>query len=187
MTNKMPNQITEQIVLDFWFQELGAKKWFAVSEEIDSSIRERFSIAHEMAVQGDLLLWRTRARGALAEIIVLDQFSRNMFRNQAKAFASDEMALTLAQEAVTKGLDRELVVAERRFIYMPYMHSESLKIHEEAVQLFSQPSLEENLKFELRHKEIIEKFGRYPHRNKILGRISTPEEIEFLKTPGSSF
>lgn len=183
----MGNKMTEQKVLDFWFKEMGPANWFAVSEETDASIRERFSNTHEMAVRGELASWRARAGGALAEIIVLDQFSRNMFRNQPEAFASDEMALARAEEAIAKGFDRQLTVVERSFLFMPYMHSEQLKVHEEAVRLFSQPGLENNLRFELKHKEIIEKFGRYPHRNKILGRVSTSEEIAFLKTPGSSF
>jgi len=179
--------VTEEKVLDFWFQEMGPAKWFAVSEETDLLIRERFLVTHAAASRGEFSSWRGRARGALAEIIVLDQFSRNMFRNRPEAFASDEMALARAQEAVGKGLDQELSVMERAFLYMPYMHSESLKVHEEAVRLFSQPGLENNLNFEFKHKVIIEKFGRYPHRNKILGRVSTSEEIDFLKTPGSSF
>jgi uncharacterized protein (DUF924 family) len=127
------------------------------------------------------------AEGRLAEIIVLDQFSRNMFRDTPAAFAQDALALVLAQEAVFSGADKLLSETQCSFLYMPFMHSESLVIHELAVELFSKPGLEGNLDFEMRHKVIIEKFGRYPHRNNILQRESTEEEMEFLKLPGSGF
>src|SRR5690606_2759182 len=111
----------------------------------------------------------------------LDQFPRNMFRGSAQAFETDSLALILAQEMVLQKLDEKLEISKRAFIYLPYMHSESLSIHEEAVKLFSQKGLEENLKFEMAHKKVIEMFGRYPHRNETLGRISTQEEKEYLK------
>jgi uncharacterized protein (DUF924 family) len=126
-------------------------------------------------------------RARLAEIIVLDQFSRNMYRDTPQSFAYDVIALVLAQEAVAQGAHRELALPKRSFVLMPYMHSESLLVHEQAMQLFDQPGLEDDLDFERRHKSIIERFGRYPHRNAILGRTSTAEELEFLKQPGSSF
>ena len=118
---------------------------------------------------------------------MLDQFSRNIYRDDARSFASDTLALALAQEAVASGADQSLSAVERSFLYMPYMHSESAAIHIVAMQLFDQPGLESNLEFEKRHKAIIDRFGRYPHRNAVLGRASTPEEVEFLKQPGSSF
>lgn len=118
---------------------------------------------------------------------MLDQFSRNVYRNEAKAFANDALALALAQEAVAHCLDSQLPVQQRAFMYLPYMHSESLAIHNVALQLFDQPGLEGNLDFEIKHRDIIERFGRYPHRNEMLGRESSAEEIEFLKQPGSSF
>ena len=118
---------------------------------------------------------------------MLDQFSRNMFRDSPLAFAHNALALALAQEAVSAKADEALSPVERSFLYMPYMHSESLLIHEIAVDLFQRNGIKGNLDFEIRHKAIIEKFGRYPHRNSILGRASTAEEIEFLKQPGSSF
>jgi uncharacterized protein (DUF924 family) len=118
---------------------------------------------------------------------VLDQFSRNVWRDTPRAFSQDPQALCLAQEFVRTGQDRALPPAQRAFAYMPYMHSESRPIHEQAVALFSQPGLEGSLAFERRHQAIIERFGRYPHRNAILGRVSTPEEIAFLAEPGSSF
>jgi uncharacterized protein (DUF924 family) len=142
---------------------------------------------HYAAKRCELYGWRESAKGRLAEIIVLDQFSRNIYRNHPNAFAYDSLALALAQTAVAINRDHELDIEQRSFLYMPYMHSESLMMHEVAVTLLSQPGMEANLQFELRHKEIIDRFGRYPHRNAILGRSSTPEEIDFLKTAGSSF
>ena len=118
---------------------------------------------------------------------MLDQFSRNVYRDTPLAFAQDPLALALAQELVASGQDQRLPVAQRIFAYMPYMHSESVLVHAQATRPFSQPGMEDNLRFELRHKEIIDRFGRYPHRNAILGRESTPEELAFLSEPGSAF
>jgi uncharacterized protein (DUF924 family) len=123
----------------------------------------------------------------LAEIIVLDQFSRNVWRDTPRAFAQDALALALAQELVARGDDAALPLAQRRFAYMPYMHSESIVVHQEALRLFAQAGLEDNLRFERSHLAILERFKRYPHRNAILGRESTPEELAFLQEPGSSF
>ncbi|MGE4130327.1 MAG: DUF924 family protein [Bdellovibrionales bacterium] len=174
-------------ILKFWFEELTPKQWFAKDTLLDRTIEKRFGALHHKAALGEMHIWRASPKGRLAEILVLDQFSRNLFRDQAKAFAQDGMALVLAQEAVARGFDAELPLVQRKFVYMPYMHSESPAIHEIAVKLFSIAGLEDNLKFEMMHKKIIDRFGRYPHRNAVLGRESTPEEIEFLKQPGSGF
>lgn len=176
-----------QPILEFWFKELTPKQWFAKSDELDNTIAKRFSDTLNAAAKGELWHWRQTPPGRLAEVIVLDQFSRNIHRGSPKAFGQDTIALVLAQEAVEKGADKSLDANEKAFLYMPYMHSESALIHEEAMRLFSQPGLENNYMFEVRHKEIIDRFGRYPHRNKVLGRESTPEEEDFLKQPGSSF
>jgi len=154
---------------------------------LDQQIAERFGGLRARAAACECFEWRVSPRGRLAEIIVLDQFSRNIYRHDARAFASDAQALVLAQEAVAKGADQSLSVVERSFLYMPYMHSESLVIHRHAVQLFNQPGLERNLDAEKRHKAIIERFGRYPHRNAVLGRASSQAEVDFLNQPGSSF
>lgn len=174
-------------VLNFWFSELTPKEWFTKDESLDLKISHLFLETYQKAVRGELFKWREDIKGRLAEIIVLDQFSRNIFRDKAESFQYDCMALTLSQEASSLDEALDLSPMMRGFLYMPYMHSESLLIHDEAVKLFSQKGLEYNLEFEIKHKKIIEKFGRYPHRNKILGRESTPEEIEFLKGPESSF
>ena len=174
-------------VRKFWFEEIEPSQWWIKDDEIDQLIRLRFSDHHEKAVRCELFEWRKYPQGRLAEIIVLDQFSRNMFRGTARAFSQDPMALILSQEAISLAIDKLLESQERGFVYLPLMHSESLVIHETAEALYRQFGDQSSLKFELKHKEIIQRFGRYPHRNKILGRESTEEEIEFLKQPGSSF
>ena len=174
-------------VIAFWFTEITPKQWWARSDEFDQLISARFGALHAAASRCELFEWRKTATGRLAEVIVLDQFSRNIFRDRAEAFASDGLALALAQNAVATGADRELDIEHRAFLYMPYMHSESAVIHEIAQTLFASLGVEDKLNFELRHKAIIDRFGRYPHRNALLGRVSTPDEIAFLQTPGSSF
>lgn len=184
MDDRLPGA---EAVIDFWFHGLEPAQWFRKNPDLDATIGERFGALLEAAGRGELWHWRLSARGRLAEVIVLDQFSRNIHRDTPLAFARDPIALVLAQEAVANRIDRHLEVPWRVFLYMPFMHSESLPIHDEALGLFDQPGLEENLRYEQRHREIIERFGRYPHRNAILGRESTPEELVFLEQPGSSF
>lgn len=174
-------------IYSFWFKELSKEQWFKKDSQLDEDIKRRFWAIHAKAVQCELFEWRSSAKGRLCEVIILDQFPRNMFRDSALAFASDSLALCLAQEAVNSGFDKELNPSEKAFLYMPYMHSESPLIHKKAVELFSQPGLEFNLDYEIQHKNIIDRFGRYPHRNRILNRISTEEELEFLKEKNSSF
>lgn len=176
-----------QDILDFWFDPDHRSLWFAKSDEFDAKIRERFQTIHHQAIQAELWSWRKTAEGRLAEIIVLDQFSRNLYRDQPQAFAHDSMALMLAQEAISVQLDAQLSPDHRSFLYMPFMHSESKLIHEFALKLFQRLGNEINLSFEKKHKLIIDRFGRYPHRNAILGRSSTAEELEFLTQPNSSF
>lgn len=174
-------------ILDFWFSELTPAQWYKSSDDLDAVISRRFGAVHAAAARCELSAWRETPEGRLAEIIVLDQFSRNIHRGQAAAFAQDALALALAQEAVRAGADAALPPERRAFLYLPYMHSESGVIHDEAMALFDQPGLENNLDFERKHKVIIDRFGRYPHRNAVLGRVSTAEERAFLETPGSSF
>jgi uncharacterized protein (DUF924 family) len=180
-------QHTPDSILSFWFEEITPRQWWVSAEDFDQLIASRFGALHAAAARCELYEWRESAAGRLAEIIVLDQFSRNIYRNQPQAFSNDGLALGLAQSAVAARADQSLNATQRAFLYMPYMHSESPAIHTVALELFSHPEMENNLDFERRHKAIIDRFGRYPHRNTILGRASTPEEIEFLKTPGSSF
>jgi len=174
-------------ILSFWFREIDPKLWWSAEPGFDELIRGRFlGLLHEAAA-GELYEWRTTARGRLAEIIVLDQFPRNVYRNTPQAFAQDPMALALAQEAVAAGALASLEPTERSFMLLPYMHSESRKIHVVAEALYGEFAPASNYDFELKHKAIIDRFGRYPHRNEILGRASTPDEVAFLKLPGSRF
>ena len=176
-----------QNILNFWFNELTPKQHFVKDAALDATMRARFGTTLVAAACGELWHWRTTPEGRLAEIIVLDQFSRNVYRDTPRAFAQDPLALVLAQELVASGQDAALPPTQRAFAYMPYMHSESALVHQQAVVLFSQPGMGNNLDFELRHQAIIERFGRYPHRNAILGRASSAQEISFLAEPGSSF
>ena len=168
-------------VLSFWFELTPPEKWWKKDEQFDELIKKKFLETHNKAAQSELSCWRECAEGALAEIIVLDQFSRNIYRNKPESFAFDGMALALAQEAIRRQLNQELEPNRRAFMYLPFMHSESLFIHETALELFSEAGLEHHLSFEKEHMAIVKKFGRYPHRNEILGRRSTKEETNFLK------
>jgi uncharacterized protein (DUF924 family) len=193
-------------VLQFWFGELDATgradqahsaRWWAKDAAFDASIRERFLTLHEALMRGECANWRDSARGRLAYLIVLDQFSRNMFRDTAAMFASDELALAAAMNGVDLDFDRQLRLDERAFFYMPLMHSEQLATQERCVNLYKglatespealRANMMERVKFAEQHRDIVRSFGRFPHRNAILGRESTPEELEFLKQPGSSF
>lgn len=165
-------------VLEFWFQTLGPSDWYTKSDTLDARIKEQFEPVLSRIVAGETSAWRDAAAGRLAEIIVLDQFTRNMYRGKPASFAYDPLALILAQEAVRSGADKALGDQQRAFMYMPYMHSESLLVHEEALILFADLP---NLSFEKKHKAIIDRFGRYPHRNEVLGRTSTAEEIDWMK------
>lgn len=174
-------------ILQFWFHEIKPAQWWRLDPAFDRLIAERFGDVHRRAVCCELFEWRSEPGGRLAEIIVLDQFSRNIYRGEPRAFEADPLALALAQAAVAAGADLALAQEERTFLYMPYMHSESALIHVLAERLFREQTPQNNYEFELKHKAIIDRFGRYPHRNEILARESTPEEIAFLAQPGSRF
>jgi uncharacterized protein (DUF924 family) len=175
-------------VLDFWFGELSPKAWFEKSDQVDQRIRDRFLATHAHVSQDvsldDLL---QSADIALAAILVLDQFPRNMFRDTPRAFASDAKALALAERTVAAGLDRAVDAARRIFFYLPFEHSEAIADQDRSVALFEGLGDAEYLRYAHAHRDIVRRFGRFPHRNAILGRRSTPEELAFLQTPGSSF
>lgn len=185
MTNTL--HINAKQVLDFWFDPNNQPNWFAKSDDFDNQIRTQFNTAWQQAKMGELAHWRTSIKGRLAEIIVLDQFSRNLARDNPDSFAQDGMALVLAQEAIKLPDYHSLDPTWQKFVIMPFMHSESKTIHQQALPLFTALDDANTLDFEHRHKAIIDRFGRYPHRNAILERQSTPEEIEFLQQDGSSF
>lgn len=167
-------------VLSFWFDELEPAQWFKADDGLDSLIRSRFDKVHAAAARGELWPWRATPHGRLAEVIVLDQFSRNLYRHTATAFAFDTVALVLAQEAISVGADKALTPRQLPFLYMPFMHSESLAVHDVAMELFDVRGLETQLDFEIRHRDILLEFGRYPQRNQALGRQSTDAEQAFL-------
>lgn len=171
-------------ILHFWFIETSPEQRFTKDEELDILITKRFEATYWRAMKGDTAPWRVTAEGRLAEILVLDQFARNMFRDEAQAFAGDELALVLAAEAITVGADREVSEEQRAFFYLPYMHSESLAVHEEAVAIFTEYGNAIHLEYELKHKAVLEEFGRYPHRNEALGRTSTEAEQQWLAAGG---
>lgn len=174
-------------VLKFWFEEIASTYWFSSDAAFDGLIKQRFLGLLEQGARAELYTWRGEPRGRLAEIIVLDQFPRNIHRNTPLAFAFDTMALILAQEAVALGVHTMLTPQETSFLLLPYMHSESRCIHAVAESLYKEYAPTGNYEYELRHKAIVDRFGRYPHRNNILGRVSTADEITFLKQPGSGF
>lgn len=179
--------MTPQTVLDFWFTEENHPFQFARNNGFDAQIRAQFFDIWQQAARGELSHWRDTLQGRLAEIIILDQFSRNLYRDNPLAFAQDGMALILAQEAIQQKDFAQMEMIQRKFMLMPFMHSESAAMHEWATALFAQYSDALTIDFEAKHKAIIDRFGRYPHRNEILGRKSSAEEITFLQQPDSAF
>lgn len=187
-------------VLTFWFGAPGEdtsyaacrKLWFGKAPEFDRAIAERFRSLIEQAAAGQLDSWQRTSQGALALLILLDQFPRNLYRGTPQAFASDLKALAVAKTAIDRKFDQELAPLQRIFVYLPLEHSEMLPNQMRSVALFEKlsadaPELQDTFDYAIKHRDVIDRFGRFPHRNAILGRFSTPEEIEFLQQPGSSF
>jgi uncharacterized protein (DUF924 family) len=171
-------------VIEFWFEAHGEKNWWSADPTFDHEIAERFAKTHAALALGEGFTWRHTGEGRLAEIIVLDQFSRQLYRNDPRAFAQDAMALVLAQEAVAGGFDQRPPARQRPFLYMPYVHSESVLIHEAGQPLFA--ALGEDFRKSCdQHLEVLRRFGRFPKRNAVLGRASTPEEIAYIAESGS--
>ncbi len=182
-------QDTKQEVLHFWFEELEPQQWFQRNDEIDQLICERFFIIYDMAKKDLCNPWAIDADGALALTIVLDQFPRNMFRDDSAAFATDDKALLVAKQAISKGFDQILEPVKRGFLYVPFQHSEEMRDQNRSVELMSAMKNENPAGYDyaIRHRVVIEKYGRFPHRNAILGRESTPEEEEYIAQPGAGF
>jgi uncharacterized protein (DUF924 family) len=173
-------------VIRFWFVEHGFADWFGARPEFDAEIANRFAQTHAHVRLGEAWRWRRAPAGRLAEIVVLDQFSRQLYRNRPAAFAEDGMALVLAQVAVGLGADRLLPPVQRMFLYMPFMHAESVAVQEAAMPLFESVGIEDCRKSAVEHLALIRRFGRYPRRNAALGRESTPEELAYLAQAGDS-
>lgn len=180
---------SKQDVLHFWFVESQPAQWFQKNEDFDNQIRDRFLSTVHMARDGLCDEWAHQAEGALALCIVLDQFPRNIFRNKAEAYASDEMALQVSAGAIAKGFDRLFPPVRRRFLYLPYEHSEFMEHQDRSLALFSTMKDEDPVAYEYaqRHRDVIERFGRFPHRNAALGRTSTAEELIYLSGPDAGF
>ncbi|AKR58457.1 membrane protein [Youhaiella tibetensis] len=176
--------LSDKDVIQFWFHECTVEDWFGGKAEFDARLKERFHETFEHVARGEGWTWRTTPEGRLAEVIVLDQFSRQFHRGEPQAFAQDGMALVLAQEAVAGGHDMAVPLEWRVFFYMPYMHSESLAVHEAGRPLFEALGDEKTLQFELDHAEVVRRFGRFPKRNAALGRESTPEEAAYIAEVG---
>ena len=192
----MPSKADE--VLDFWFGRASEPgygefrdEWFHKDPEFDARVTDQFAGLYEEAAAGDLDGWRDEARSCLALVIVLDQFPRNMFRGDGRTHAEDGRALGASKYAVEHALDRELPAFQRMFLYMPFMHSESVEDQRRSVEMFErlagEPGAPDVVSYAVAHRDIVERFGRFPHRNEILNRQTTPEEAEFLTTEGSSF
>lgn len=179
----MPTTATIDDILSFW-RAAGPDKWFAKDDAFDADIRARFLAAHEAAANGELAAWEDTPEGVYALLILLDQFPRNLFRGSPRAFATDAQALAIAERAIAKGFDLTIPVPERRFLYMPFMHAEDLAHQERCVALCDASDDPEGVKFAVIHRDIISDFGRFPHRNPILGRKTTPQEQDFLDEGG---
>lgn len=180
-SKKLPEDWVEQ-VLRFWFEELTAQDWFRGGERVDLMCRDRFGALYDALKSNPPDPESADARTLLAAVIVFDQFPRNMYRGTPQAYSTDALALSLAQAAVASGKDRLLSATERSFLYLPFMHSEQRAMQAESLRLFTELGSEESLKYARHHHGVVERFGRFPHRNAILGRQSTPEELEFLRT-----
>lgn len=174
-------------ILHFWYDEAGEARWWKADPDFDAEIEKRFGALCTEAAAGGCAEWAESARGALALVILFDQFSRNIHRGTAAAFATDSAALDVARGAIASGLDEELKLNERYFLYMPFMHAEDPAAQQECVRLFESIGSQSGAKYARGHKRIIDRFGRYPHRNAILGRASTPEEEEYLRSGGKTF
>ncbi len=184
-TEELPAEA--RTVLAFWFKETPKERWFKKDDAFDDAVRARFRALYERAAAGELDGWRKTAKGCLALIIVLDQFPRNMFRGDARAFATDAAARDVLRHALDREFDRNLSVQERQFLYMPLQHSEDSADQARSVALNAATGDAELLKWAEAHKRVIDRFGRFPHRNDILGRHTTPDEAAFLAEPNSSF
>ena len=172
-------------VLDFWFAPTAREHWFNSTPEFDAAIRTRFETTWQQARDERLEAWEESPDGALALVIVLDQLPLNMYRNDAVCYSTEAQSRAVATRAIARGFDRQLPRDRLAFMYLPFMHSESLADQDRSVELFEQAGLDGNLEFARHHRDIVARFGRFPHRNRLLGRDSTPEELDWLASPGA--
>ncbi|WP_088342622.1 MULTISPECIES: DUF924 family protein [Rhodomicrobium] len=179
--------VTPGDVVGFWFSEAVKAKWFDADADFDAGLRMRFEAALGKAKRGELAAWEASAEGMLALVVLLDQIPRNIYRATPEAFATDGQALSLAERAIAAGLDAKLTPEQRIFLYLPFMHSERLAVQERGIALYDELGIAEQIDYMRRHRDVIARFGRFPHRNAILGRVSTEAELAFLTEPGSRF
>jgi uncharacterized protein (DUF924 family) len=172
--------VDSQSIIDFWFSERVRPLWFNSTPEFDEELRKQYADLYQDAKADKLKGWEDSAEGCLALVIILDQFPLNMFRGQPESFATEAKAVHVARQAVTQGLDMQLESQYRVFLYMPFMHSENMADQDLAVELFDKSGLSNNLRFAHHHRDIVRRFGRFPHRNVILGRQSTAQELAYL-------
>ena len=169
-------------IIDFWFSDDMAKQWFNSTPELDLKIKSNFEEIYQSAVNGELDHWQTSPLGCLALILLFDQFPLNMYRGKEQSFATESRSRAVAEQAINNSFDEKLSDQQKVFVYMPYMHSEDLEDQAKGIELYSKAGLKENLRFAKHHHDIVERFGRFPHRNKILGRTNTPEEEVYLNS-----
>lgn len=179
------HKIDHQDILDFWFAEATRKKWFNSTTEFDQQIREKYQALWQAARDGELVDWQDSAAGALALVILLDQFPLNMFRDKPESFSTEAMSREVAAQAIEAGLDQHMDDQQKAFLYLPFMHSEDLQDQNRSVALFEQAGLMDNLKWAKHHRDIVQRFGRFPHRNSILGRNSSQDELAYLNSENS--
>lgn len=174
---------TPQEIIDFWFTPPMNQHWFTSTEQIDTDIRSRYEALWQSAQTDTLTDWQTTPEGCLALCIVLDQFPLNMFRNSPLAFSTEAKAIEICKHAITRQWDKQLPLVQRAFLYMPLMHSENMADQEQSVALYEASGLDDNARFARHHRDIVARYGRFPHRNALLGRTSTADEIDYLNSP----
>ncbi|WP_455196917.1 DUF924 family protein [Kaarinaea lacus] len=173
-------QTTPADILDFWFSEKVKPLWFNSTPDFDAQLKERYADIYRAALNGQLSKWQQTADGCVALVVILDQFPLNMYRGLPESFAGEALARDITRKAVSKGFDKQIPDEQKAFLYMPLMHSENIVDQDLSVQLFEAAGLTENLRFANHHRDIVQRFGRFPHRNKILGRTSTQAELDYL-------
>lgn len=175
-------QHTPEEIIDYWYSPEISNHWFSSTPQLDDEIKTKYEALWQAAVNGEFDHWRETSQGCLALVIILDQFPLNMYRNQPEGFSTEAQSIEIARHAVEKGFDQALSSEQKAFLYMPFMHSEKLSDQDLSVRLFTEAGLKENQRFAEHHRALIQRFGRFPHRNRILGRESTPDEVEYLNS-----
>lgn len=178
----MNTEVTAESIIEYWFSDTIKPQWFKASKELDKEIKEKYQRNWKSAIRGEYKHWKESAIGSLALVIIFDQFPLNMFRGEIESFSTEAMAVKITKHAIDNGFDKELEKHQLAFLYMPLMHSENINDQDLAVTLFEEAGLKENLRFAKHHRDIVKQFGRFPHRNKILQRESSQQELDYLNS-----